>query len=104
MIRRPPRSTLFPYTTLFRSLQSSPRETDYSKHSSLLVPKPPARVRATGIICGLRKEIGSSEPTPDCKEIIVGSGTEGIQIFADHSSVQKNRRPRCNFVLGTGGR
>src|SRR5260221_4506126 len=25
MIRRPPRSTLFPYTTLFRSLQSSRR-------------------------------------------------------------------------------
>src|SRR5687768_18202611 len=26
MIRRPPRSTLFPYTTLFRSSQSVPRE------------------------------------------------------------------------------
>src|SRR2546425_9110788 len=25
MIRRPPRSTLFPYTTLFRSLSSGPR-------------------------------------------------------------------------------
>src|SRR2546426_9010672 len=25
MIRRPPRSTLFPYTTLFRSLRSDPR-------------------------------------------------------------------------------
>src|SRR4051812_49887394 len=25
MIRRPPRSTLFPYTTLFRSMQLSPR-------------------------------------------------------------------------------
>src|SRR3989442_7309053 len=27
MIRRPPRSTLFPYTTLFRSLGSAPRDT-----------------------------------------------------------------------------
>src|SRR5260370_9319928 len=26
MIRRPPRSTLFPYTTLFRSLHPSPEE------------------------------------------------------------------------------
>src|SRR5258708_11673598 len=25
MIRRPPRSTLFPYTTLFRSMRSAPR-------------------------------------------------------------------------------
>src|SRR2546422_5437268 len=28
MIRRPPRSTLFPYTTLFRSVLLSPRELD----------------------------------------------------------------------------
>src|SRR3712207_6865200 len=28
MIRRPPRSTLFPYTTLFRSLDRSPRSRD----------------------------------------------------------------------------
>src|SRR2546430_4827502 len=27
MIRRPPRSTLFPYTTLFRSCRSAPPET-----------------------------------------------------------------------------
>src|SRR3989454_5857959 len=26
MIRRPPRSTLFPYTTLFRSLERAPRD------------------------------------------------------------------------------
>src|SRR5436190_18341666 len=28
MIRRPPRSTLFPYTTLFRSRKASPRRLD----------------------------------------------------------------------------
>src|SRR2546422_5377185 len=28
MIRRPPRSTLFPYTTLFRSIEKSPRLED----------------------------------------------------------------------------
>src|SRR2546422_7242804 len=28
MIRRPPRSTLFPYTTLFRSTNRSPRKKD----------------------------------------------------------------------------
>src|SRR5258708_29119813 len=28
MIRRPPRSTLFPYTTLFRSLESEPRKAE----------------------------------------------------------------------------
>src|SRR5256885_4187346 len=38
MIRRPPRSTLFPYTTLFRSEQVEPR-LDVSPDS----PLPPAR-------------------------------------------------------------
>ena len=35
MIRRPPRSTLFPYTTLFRSLirQYFPKGTDFKKVS-----------------------------------------------------------------------
>src|SRR3989441_12879513 len=33
MIRRPPRSTLFPYTTLFRSLRAAP--SDAGQHVSL---------------------------------------------------------------------
>src|SRR5260370_19814183 len=37
MIRRPPRSTLFPYTTLFRSLRDN-------------VPEPLDRARARGIL------------------------------------------------------
>src|SRR5258708_13695893 len=32
MIRRPPRSTLFPYTTLFRSLQCDPRLRERLQH------------------------------------------------------------------------
>src|SRR5258708_7129793 len=48
MIRRPPRSTLFPYTTLFRSLPSSPPASEslfvtchVSKLTNLLLPLPP---------------------------------------------------------------
>src|SRR2546422_10539134 len=32
MIRRPPRSTLFPYTTLFRSAESARQAIDQKKH------------------------------------------------------------------------
>src|SRR5260221_3219530 len=32
MIRRPPRSTLFPYTTLFRSILSQTNELHHNKH------------------------------------------------------------------------
>src|SRR2546421_6108232 len=34
MIRRPPRSTLFPYTTLFRSLAFTPGKQVYARHVS----------------------------------------------------------------------
>src|SRR5256885_15857008 len=49
MIRRPPRSTLFPYTTLFRS-------TDYDKHVQYLAfdvtPQLSAGRNAVGLILG----------------------------------------------------
>src|SRR5438093_5436416 len=37
MIRRPPRSTLFPYTTLFRSVVSDPHELDEDERAKVLV-------------------------------------------------------------------
>src|SRR3712207_7520022 len=50
MIRRPPRSTLFPYTTLFRSvlwLRDEEPES-YARVSDLLLPKDYVRLRLTG--------------------------------------------------------
>src|SRR5256885_9860313 len=43
MIRRPPRSTLFPYTTLFRSMLSAPSQT--STRSRHVAPYIPLRAR-----------------------------------------------------------
>src|SRR5258708_30955044 len=37
MIRRPPRSTLFPYTTLFRSLVTSGSESSFKTHARRLL-------------------------------------------------------------------
>ena len=37
MIRRPPRSTLFPYTTLFRSVGSSFARIDDNRHVAIIV-------------------------------------------------------------------
>src|SRR5438105_9048384 len=42
MIRRPPRSTLFPYTTLFRSQQVAPPV----RHAPRGIPRPAAEERA----------------------------------------------------------
>src|SRR3712207_8271439 len=41
MIRRPPRSTLFPYTTLFRSLGGSPQRRGVCTRVSTTTPKKP---------------------------------------------------------------
>src|SRR2546427_9530700 len=47
MIRRPPRSTLFPYTTLFRSPRPIGRSTHVrSPQSPRGAPRPPRRVRS----------------------------------------------------------
>src|SRR3989454_692008 len=50
MIRRPPRSTLFPYTTLFRSqpLAATPLDFDLEKGLSFADPQ-----GAIGNLCGL---------------------------------------------------
>src|SRR3712207_7846512 len=46
MIRRPPRSTLFPYTTLFRSSAvRSPQSAVLRPRTALSCAKPPARAR-----------------------------------------------------------
>src|SRR5438046_7605848 len=41
MIRRPPRSTLFPYTTLFRSCFSARRSATSPRHRSIDKRRPP---------------------------------------------------------------
>src|SRR3712207_7215995 len=45
MIRRPPRSTLFPYTTLFRSCRRSRKPLDVTGPSRVRIPPPPPNPR-----------------------------------------------------------
>src|SRR2546422_4012053 len=54
MIRRPPRSTLFPYTTLFRSLEASPRRVAQVQAAL-------ARARVTHVTLLTRSEEHTSE-------------------------------------------
>src|SRR2546422_8176005 len=46
MIRRPPRSTLFPYTTLFRSAQLQPFGDERAEALFVVVPQPDDLVRS----------------------------------------------------------
>src|SRR5436309_10538532 len=60
MIRRPPRSTLFPYTTLFRSISTDPAHKDQCKTAAEFVARDLAGL---GFDTGLRPtgEIARSE-------------------------------------------
>src|SRR4051812_50005563 len=52
MIRRPPRSTLFPYTTLFRSQRGIPSRRRGVDRDHLLGRKAPQIIRAAGFRAG----------------------------------------------------
>src|SRR3712207_6874034 len=73
MIRRPPRSTLFPYTTLFRSLRSrrsEPRQTE-------MIKQPPAR------------QIPVINDTPVSTAGMLGKPTQSIHV-RDRKSTRLN--------------
>src|SRR3712207_6853816 len=59
MIRRPPRSTLFPYTTLFRSWHDAPLNSSVSKCGVARLSTPPcasyARTPGSVCVCCARK-------------------------------------------------
>src|SRR2546425_6566042 len=69
MIRRPPRSTLFPYTTLFRSLRQLERPTQVeivgaasaSRPAGRIPPPPPGSLRHTMPARAARSEEHTSE-------------------------------------------
>src|SRR2546427_4794821 len=64
MIRRPPRSTLFPYTTLFRSIFLSRVLVTALGHAGESLPYPRARVALTAavvVLVVLRSEEHTSE-------------------------------------------
>src|ERR1039457_7569770 len=64
MIRRPPRSTLFPSTTLFRSLVQMPRQAEHPEQAGVeedVQPRDPGRRD--------RSEEHTSEPQSPCNPV-----------------------------------
>src|SRR3989442_7638937 len=98
MIRRPPRSTLFPYTTLFRSIgrlhrglgsTSHDRETHQSherseEHTSELQSRP-------HLVCRLLLEKKDSDVTPELDlDYIERHGMDTAQIDYDNFSLRES--------------
>src|SRR3712207_7163694 len=88
MIRRPPRSTLFPYTTLFRSEAGFEFSRLHAKGEDLSSP--------TGtIVCAIYRKSGAVlADTPFFNEI-----TEGIRSEEHTSELQSRQYLVCRLLL-----
>src|SRR5947209_9332071 len=83
MIRRPPRSTLFPYTTLFRSLRQAPR-----------LP-----VRGRRVVCGLVR------PVPE-RGLHAGRDRKSTRLNSSHANIsyavfclKKKKKTKTRYKL-----
>src|SRR3712207_8141648 len=87
MIRRPPRSTLFPYTTLFRSLSLVGNQVSSASAQGSLTVRPTGRAGA---------KAGTSDPAPAC-----GSGVaQRIKRSEEHTSELQSRQYLvCSLLL-----
>src|SRR3712207_7823529 len=96
MIRRPPRSTLFPYTTLFRSISSMGKMiigVDVAKEWIDIAVAGDSRV----------KRIVNSEPAIDAWLSQIGAGAIGLVAFErseEHTSELQSRQYLvCRLLL-----
>src|SRR2546429_2314359 len=88
MIRRPPRSTLFPYTTLFRSLVLL-RHADADRHRDAL---PGAPVGQHFLLLLFRAEPGPEDEAGDRKSTRLNS-SHGYISYAVFCLKKKNTKP-----------
>src|SRR2546426_3574547 len=90
MIRRPPRSTLFPYTTLFRS------RTGGGLPAQRPLPLPETRSpKQTGVCCWGRSEEHTSELQSPCNLVC-------RLLLEKKKKMKSKRRPRCITVKHIG--
>src|SRR5258708_29242872 len=102
MIRRPPRSTLFPYTTLFRSEESWRRLTDWPRHAAV-VPLTRVTVRTPpptgeGTVFVARSGVGPlvfDDPMEDRKSTRLNSSHQIISyaVFCLKKKNMQSKRP-----------
>src|SRR2546421_5939399 len=78
MIRRPPRSTLFPYTTLFRSYLPVSQPRHSGLHTMTPMPKRCVTGRTSRSICRTKMEYGGCSQRKDRKSTRLNSSHDQI--------------------------
>src|SRR5438552_7618175 len=98
MIRRPPRSTLFPYTTLFRSSPCSSAACDIGAPHSVHGRRRAARDRRLHADAGVRSEEHTSElQSPDhlvCRLLLEKKNKQNNKIRLVRYRVRQSRHTR----------
>src|SRR3712207_8102276 len=80
MIRRPPRSTLFPYTTLFRSpAPLTPPKTEQEVSAALRVLRERYRASVANVVAGFRYLAAQLTVAPDKPEVRSEEHTSELQ-------------------------
>src|SRR2546427_7975418 len=102
MIRRPPRSTLFPYTTLFRSLGQrdvEPRARDVDGGAAAR-RRPAVEVRGLPVEPQRQLEVGASKWPPHPHTFGAPRGTPGAPRSEEHTSeLQSQSKLVCRLLL-----
>src|SRR2546430_5927101 len=91
MIRRPPRSTLFPYTTLFRSRAGGARHLPVTLVRDAMVPEP-----RTLAASATAQEAGGLLERPEVRAVLV---TDGDRSEEHTSELQSQSNLVCRLLL-----
>src|SRR2546425_12334064 len=103
MIRRPPRSTLFPYTTLFRSLPEREHSctSGATAGGAMVLLVEPRRLLVAILILGLSATAGAQVPTPPIQGPITSPGTPFLPSSASFNLAPGGYAPAGDFISGT---
>src|SRR2546425_5752991 len=92
MIRRPPRSTLFPYTTLFRSASSSSRSTSAATSSSRCWVTP-----CSSTSCRPKRMIGSRASHSETRSEEHTSELQSLAYLVCRLLLEKKKKSRKKY-------
>src|SRR6266436_6418081 len=101
MIRRPPRSTLFPYTTLFRSAVLTVERPEVASAGISRIAAPVAQIASAAMAASLRRLKGPDSPAVSLRLSIVVSVVCGLAEIARPMEttlkvlIVRNRRTRA---------
>src|SRR5260370_1016672 len=100
MIRRPPRSTLFPYTTLFRSIPGPPTLISVTSRIAVSAFTPPPILRPSGVIfvpgrCGAKITPRSEEHTSELQSHL----NLVCRLLLEKKKKKRNSHTRTNASL-----